>query len=193
MKIETVSVDQILAAPYNPRKDLQPGDPAYDALQRSIDQWGAVEPLVWNQRTGHLVGGHQRFKILKARGDSSMLVSVVDLDTTQEKALNIALNKIDGAWDDAKLVDALADLDIPDITLTGFSTEDLKQLAEAAVPAFTPAPAETIEVQHVTGADMTAAQKRIDGRFKGPKPTVEMLCPHCGKSFGVGGDDGYQQ
>lgn len=61
MDIQTLGIDLINPAPYNPRLDLKPGNRGYDKLARSIDQWGCVEPLVWNQRTGNLVGGHQRF------------------------------------------------------------------------------------------------------------------------------------
>ncbi len=99
MNIQTIPIHKIEAAPYNPRKDLKPGDPEYEKLKRSIDTFGCVEPLVWNQRSGHLVGGHQRFKILVARGDQEFQVSVVDLPPEQERALNVALNKISGDWD----------------------------------------------------------------------------------------------
>ncbi|MFC1285888.1 hypothetical protein ABE057_06230 [Bacillus paralicheniformis] len=68
-----------------------------------MKRFGAVEPLVWNERTGNLVGGHQRFKILVEEKTKSLLVSVVNLDEAEEKALNLALNKISGDWDDYKL------------------------------------------------------------------------------------------
>ncbi|MEM8495607.1 MAG: ParB N-terminal domain-containing protein [Planctomycetota bacterium] len=85
MKTKTLSIDEINPAPYNPRKDLKPGDPEYEKLSRSIETFGCVEPLVWNQRTGNLVGGHQRYKILKARGDREIVVVVVDLPLEEEK------------------------------------------------------------------------------------------------------------
>jgi ParB-like chromosome segregation protein Spo0J len=66
-------------------------------LLKSIDEFDCVEPLVWNCRSGNLVGGHQRLKILKARGDKHILCSIVDLSPEKEKALNIALNKIEGS------------------------------------------------------------------------------------------------
>ena len=96
MKVLTLLINQINPAPYNPRKDLTPGTPEYERLKRSIDTFGCVEPLVWNKRSGNLVGGHQRFKVLLARGDTTTDVSVVDLPPEQEKALNVALNKISG-------------------------------------------------------------------------------------------------
>ena len=80
MDVQRIPLARIKAAAYNPRKDLRPGDPEYEKLRRSIERWDLVEPLVWNRRTGNLVGGHQRLKILEARGDTEVEVSVVDLD-----------------------------------------------------------------------------------------------------------------
>ena len=111
--------------------DLQPGDPKYESLKRGIEQFGCVEPLVWNARSGNLVGGHQRFKILQGQGAEQVDVSVVDLRDEQTKALNIALNKLDGEWDDAKLaapLDELTTLNEFDIELTGFDLPDANEL-----------------------------------------------------------------
>ncbi len=68
MKIEAIKIEKINPAAYNPRIDLKPGNPQYEKLKKSINTFGYVEPLVWNSRTGNLVGGHQRFKILKEIG-----------------------------------------------------------------------------------------------------------------------------
>lgn len=90
--------------------DLQPGDPEYEKLKNSIKEFGYVEPIVWNKRTGNVVGGHQRLKILKNEGQKKVKVSVVDLSDSQEKTLNIALNKISGDWDEEKLNQIFKDL-----------------------------------------------------------------------------------
>ena len=103
MKIQKVKIDQINPAAYNPRLDLKPGDPDYEKLRKSIETFGYVEPLVWNSRTGNLVSGHQRLKILIEQGAEEVEVSVVDLGPEQEKILNLALNKIRGDWDNEKL------------------------------------------------------------------------------------------
>ena len=79
MKIQKVKIDQINPAAYNPRLDLKPGDPDYEKLRKSIETFGYVEPLVWNSRTGNLVSGHQRLKILIEQGAEEVEVSVVDL------------------------------------------------------------------------------------------------------------------
>src|SRR3989338_6360219 len=103
MNIQKVKIEQINPVAYNPRIDLKPGGPEYEKLKRSINTFGYVEPLVWNSRTGNLVGGHQRFKILLEQGAKEVDGSVVDLDPEKEKALNLALNKISGDWDNEKL------------------------------------------------------------------------------------------
>ena len=85
MEIKKVQIEKINPAPYNPRKDLQPGDSDYESLKKSMDTFGLVEPLVWNKRSGNLVGGHQRLKILITAGFKEAEVSIVDLDLAQEK------------------------------------------------------------------------------------------------------------
>ena len=131
MEIRRVPVSKLNPAAYNPRKDLQSGDAEYQKLARSLDQFGCVEPVVWNERTGNVVGGHQRLKILLAAGETELDVSVVNLSDADEKALNIALNKIEGEWDTAALTELLQELSADssiDETLTGFDGRELDNL-----------------------------------------------------------------
>ena len=94
MIIKNIAVANISPASYNPRKDLKPDDKQYKQLVKSINEFGCVQLLIWNKRTKNLVGGHQRFKVLLAQGAKEIEASVVDLPLEEEKALNIALNKI---------------------------------------------------------------------------------------------------
>ena len=130
MEIRKIPIEQLNPAAYNPRKDLQPGDPEYEKLKRSMQEFGYVEPIVWNKRTGNIVGGHQRYKVLLDMGMREVDCVVVDLDDAKEKALNLALNKIQGDWDYAKLKDLLEELDTGtfDIELTGFGLDEIEQL-----------------------------------------------------------------
>jgi len=131
MILKKIPISQINPAPYNPRKDLQPGDEEYVKLSKAIKEFDLVEPLIWNERSGNLVGGHQRLKIIKNElGLSEVDVSVVNLDEQKEKALNIALNKISGEWDFPKLKELLVSLDDGafDLTLTGFDSSELEKL-----------------------------------------------------------------
>lgn len=132
IEIKSIPIEQINPASYNPRKDLQPDDPEYQKLKQSLDKFGYVEPLVWNRRTGNLVGGHQRLKVLQEQGITEVECSVVDLDEAREKTLNVALNKISGEWDFEKLADLLEDIQLTglDVELTGFDPTEIDELTE---------------------------------------------------------------
>ena len=96
MEIRKVPAKDLKPAKYNPRKDLQPGDPEFEKLKRSVEEFGYVEPILWNQRTGVVVGGHQRLKVLQNLGYTEVDCVILDLDEQKEKALNVTLNKISG-------------------------------------------------------------------------------------------------
>ena len=130
MNIQKVNAAQLNPAAYNPRRDLKPGDKEYEKLKRSIEEFGFVEPVVWNETTGNVVGCHQRLKILLDMGETEIDCAVVALDVQKEKALNLALNKISGDWDEEKLAAVMADLDAADfdVALTGFDTDEVEAL-----------------------------------------------------------------
>ena len=130
MIIEKKNTADLLPADYNPRKDLKPGDAEYEKLKRSIEQFGYVEPVIWNQTTGRVVGGHQRLKVLMDMGMTEVDCVVVAMDEEKEKALNIALNKISGDWDKDKLALLIADLQGADfdVSLTGFEPAEIDDL-----------------------------------------------------------------
>jgi DNA modification methylase len=130
MQIEKLKTELLIPADYNPRKDLKPGDPEYEKLKRSMEQFGYVEPVIWNKTTSHVVGGHQRLKVLLDMGITEVECVVIEMNEEKEKALNIALNKISGDWDKDKLMLLIADLQGADfdISLTGFEPAELDAL-----------------------------------------------------------------
>jgi ParB-like chromosome segregation protein Spo0J len=129
MEIQKRKLSELNPATYNPRQDLQPGDPEYEKIKRSIEEFGYVDPIIVN-KDGTIIGGHQRYKILLKAGYKTAEVSVVDLDKNREKALNIALNKTGGDWDMEKLRDLIGEIDLSglDATITGFNTDEVKKL-----------------------------------------------------------------
>ena len=137
MLIEKKNTADLLPADYNPRKDLKPGDAEYEKLKRSIEQFGYVEPVIWNKATGRVVGGHQRLKVLIDLGMTEVDCVVVELTEEKEKALNIALNKISGEWDKDKLALLIADLQGADfdVSLTGFEPAELDDLLNIGADA----------------------------------------------------------
>ena len=130
MNIEKIHTGKLNTAKYNPRKDLKSGDIEYEKLKQSIETFGYVEPVLWNRRTGNIIGGHQRFKVLVELGQKEIDCVVVDMDLTDEKALNIALNKVSGDWDKDKLMLLITDLQGSDfdVSLTGFDSIELDAL-----------------------------------------------------------------
>lgn len=133
MHLRTLPVTALRPAPYNPRQPLRPGSPAWNRLERSLREFDLVQPLVWNECTGHVVSGHQRLEILKHHGHTEVEVAVVDLPLDREKALNVTLNNanVGSDWEPSKLIDLLEDLTtLPDFdaTLTGFDDQDLRNL-----------------------------------------------------------------
>jgi ParB-like chromosome segregation protein Spo0J len=158
LEIRVLPIDQLKPAPYNPRKPVRPGSPAYRKLKASLAKFGLVEPLVWNERTGHVVGGHARLAILKELGVTEVPVSVVRLDDARERALNVVLNnqEAQGRYDPAKLAALLEELEgLPELDLTGFDAGTLATLRmePAAEPIEPETDSDRVEITLVTDAD----------------------------------------
>ena len=128
LKHINVSVDDLKPADYNPRVELKPGDKEFEKIKRSIQEFGYSAPIIVNNDLT-VIGGHQRLSVMKTLGYKEIEVAQVDLNKSEEKALNIALNKIIGYWDDEKLADLFQELQDEDydLNLTGFD-EEVEQL-----------------------------------------------------------------
>lgn len=128
MEIQKIDINKLIPATYNPRKDLKPNDEEYIKIKNSIINFGYVEPIINKDFT--VIGGHQRLKVLKELNYEKIECIVVDLDKTQEKALNIALNKISGEWNTEKLENLLQELlqENFDVNLTGFDSEEIDNI-----------------------------------------------------------------
>lgn len=129
MNIQKISIEKLKPAEYNPRKDLKPEDEEYRKIKKSLVEFGYVAPVIVNADMT-VIGGHQRLKVLKELGYTEIECNVVDLDKDKEKALNIALNKITGEWDNAKLEELLAELKETniDMDMTGFSFDEVDNM-----------------------------------------------------------------
>jgi ParB-like chromosome segregation protein Spo0J len=127
VNVEIRPIKGIGLAKYNPRKI---SDQALDSLVQSIERFGFVDPVIVNDRTGILVGGHQRLKAAKKLGLKDVPVVAVSLDEAEEKALNVALNKISGEWDLDLLRGVLEDVQAAglDLSLTGFGEQEIESL-----------------------------------------------------------------
>lgn len=130
MEVKKIEVNKLKFADYNPRIKLKQGDSEYEKLKRSIETYGYIEPIIYNEKTGNIVGGNQRLQVLIDLGCTEVDCVIVNLSLNDEKSLNIALNKISGDWDIKKLEDLLNELKVNDydLTLTGFDSHELNEL-----------------------------------------------------------------
>ena len=128
-ELRVIPVTELKPAKYNPRKKLKPGDKEYEKIKNSIEEFGFADPLVVNADMT-IIGGHQRLTVATALGYTEVPCAVVDIDKVREKALNIALNKITGAWDENLLAELLEDIQNSDFDLgkTGFDPPEIEQL-----------------------------------------------------------------
>ena len=132
MKFERRKLADLRPAEYNPRKKLTPDDPEYIQIRSSLNEFGYADPIVINS-DGTIIKGHQRRNVMMDLGYTEAEVIILDIqDKAKEKALNIALNKITGKWDNAILKDLLVELDLEgyDFSVTGFQRPDLEDLIQ---------------------------------------------------------------
>lgn len=126
----TLPIDSLKPATYNPRKKLKKGDKEYEKIKKSIVEFGYVDPIIVNY-DGTVIGGHQRLTVLSDLGYKEVQCVQVQIeDENKVKALNVALNKITGAWNEELLADLMVDLQDADfnLDLTGFEAPEIDQL-----------------------------------------------------------------
>lgn len=145
----TKKINEISSAKYNPRKIT---DEAMGRLTKSLAEFGNIQPITWNVRTGNVVGGHQRLKVYKAMGKTEVEVWAVDLDEQKEKAANIALNKLSGEFDMPMLKDILEEIDTGDLDMeiTGFGMDEIALMMEDAHPEVTEDEVPEVPVDAIT-------------------------------------------
>jgi len=129
MEIKELPLKELKPAAYNPRKKLKKGDKEYEKIKQSLLKFGYVDPILVNEDLT-VIGGHQRLTVLKDLDYETAKCVIVKLSKEDEKALNIALNKITGQWDEALLADLLLDLQESDfnLDLTGFEPPEIDDI-----------------------------------------------------------------
>lgn len=126
--IEQVPIGALRPDPFNPRRI---SDAELEALTRSLQEFGFVDPVIARRADKTVVGGHQRLLAARRLGYTEVPVVFVDLSAEQAKLLNLALNKISGEWDQELLARLLKDLSASpevDLTLSGFAEDEVKKL-----------------------------------------------------------------
>ena len=179
MEIEQIKITDLKPATYNPRRI---SEEEYKKLKNSISTFGLVDPIIVNLKNMHIVGGHQRYDALCdmnmedneflaelsliRMGDVGFVFSDTDLsieDEDHEKALNLALNKISGEWDNDKLEVLLEELELSpiDIELTGFSEPELEEL-DIETTSDTPTEQEVVEDEYKEPEDIETSIQHGD-------------------------------
>ena len=145
----TKKTSELQPAKYNPRKI---SSDALGRLTKSLSELGNLQPITWNAKTGNIVGGHQRLKCYQALQKEEVEVWAVWLDEAQEKAANIALNKLSGEFDLPALKDILEEIDTGEIDLdiTGFGADELADLMEQTKPEIEEDEVPEVPVEAVT-------------------------------------------
>src|SRR5664280_3451636 len=126
--VEQIPIDQLRPDPANPRRI---SEEELDALERSIRQFGFVEPVIARRKDATVIGGHQRLLAARRLGLTTVPVIWLDLSAEQARLLGLALNKISGSWDDALLARLLAELQATpdvDLSLSGFDEDEIGDL-----------------------------------------------------------------
>lgn len=159
MEVREVPISSIEEWTDNPRRQRDEGDIQYESLKTSLERWDVLEPIVWNERTGQIVAGHQRVQVLEDKGRDLVPATVVDLNYNEQRALSLALNKIDGSWDEDKLESVLEDVaEESTVQYLGFDEQELDdRLSEYDEPTtFT----EDVDTEtHTVHLTMTEDQK----------------------------------
>lgn len=163
MQAKTRKIAELKPAPYNPR--TMPRE-EMEALKRSLQEFGWARPIIVNanpERRDVVVGGHQRLYAAQELGWDSCPTVEVDLDETREKLLNLALNRVGGEFDTAKLDAMLVGLEEEgaDVTIAGF---------DGSAPAVEVEPGEAAPVEPGPSAEEETASAD--------------QCPRCGHANG---------
>ena len=128
LEVEQVPLTEMSPADYNPRRITRR---QMVALTRSLEEFGAVDPIVINA-DGTIIGGHQRYAAAKELGWDTMPAVRLDLSKDQERVLNLALNRVSGDWHEEKLAEMIADLEAGNLALTGFEDDEIERLVAQA-------------------------------------------------------------
>lgn len=125
LKIEYIDIKKLRENKYNPKQMTE--KEAID-LEKSITEFGVVDPLIVNKakgREGILIGGHQRLKIYKKLNFKEVPVVWVDIpDLEKEKELCLRLTKNTGSWD----LDLLANFEEEELIGAGWEKDELMEL-----------------------------------------------------------------
>ena len=139
--IDLRPIKDLVLDPLNPRGMT---DTERAELAGSLEQFGFLQPVIARGSDRLVIGGHQRIEAARQLGWTEVPVIWWEGSDQDARALNLALNKIQGSWDEAKLADVLAELagveslqealrgfDTTETALAGFDEREVLAALEA--------------------------------------------------------------
>ena len=172
MEIVKVDINELISPEYNPR---QITDDEMEKLKNSINEFGYIAPIIVNKHNNHIVGGNQRYEALKELGYKEIdVVYIHEKDENREKALNIALNKISGEWDEVKLNQIFTEMKLAGfdkVSLTGFEDYEVQELSIIN------------DINYDDDFDLTDDDLSEDKEEEIEKD--EVTCPYCNETFEI--------
>ena len=172
MKIEKVNISDLISPDYNPR-EITPAE--MEKLKTSIQEFGYCDPIIVNEVNNHIVGGNQRYFALKELEYTEVdVVYIHEEDSNREKALNIALNKISGEFDEVKLNQIFTEMKLDGfdaINLTGFEDYEIQELSFVN------------DINFDDDFDLSDDDLSEDKEEEVKKD--EVTCPYCNETFEI--------
>lgn len=184
MKTNNINITQLNPAEYNPRV-MSTGE--YNKLKNSLDTFGLVDPIIVDiKHDNTIIGGHQRYQVLYDEdpeqelqliplGDVGLVIKNTDIkiqDVNDQKALNLALNKITGDWDYNKLDELLVELHDANyqVELTGFDEVELQS---------------SLLGDEINKWDIELTDDDVVNEDDKPQEKTIYICPNCGKELNM--------
>jgi hypothetical protein len=192
VNLKKMKLADLHPAAYNPRRI---SEYAYDGLGKSIERFGLLAHIVWNKRSGNIVGGHQRYRQLQELGETETDVVVVDLDDSEEVALNITLNNRQVRGDFTK--DVMEQLRTSEAQLgSAFRQIGLLDLYELLKgKGYEKKPKEKKDKDQKTTAGAMENDPNLESGEQKPevieedKPEAIIICPNCRSQWKMKNND----
>ena len=127
MKTTEIKIEKLKLAEYNPRTI---SEKELTNLKKSLDKFGFIQPVVIN-KDFTVISGHQRIRAWKEMGNKEVPTIQLSITKNEEKALNLAMNRISGEWDVEKLYGVMNDLRITtELEFTGFDEKEVSKILD---------------------------------------------------------------
>jgi ParB-like chromosome segregation protein Spo0J len=161
MQLVDVDPRTLHPADYNPRRMSEHDG---NNLIRSLKNYGVIENVVVNRRSGNIVSGHMRVLSAIKAGIPAVPVHYIDVDDVTERQINLTMNRTRGEWDDQGVAELLAYLATQeaDLSLTGFQDAEIANLMDGVCD---------VGLDPPPPADFTAYGDDIETAY---------CCPKCG-------------